>query len=287
MERALGGAARGRGADASPTSLGEARALRRDRLDLALDLQGDVRASLLLWLTGARAARGLRQHRRRLPAHRRGAPRRDRVVGRAEPPRGGAWRRGRRRRCARRPRRPAHRRRPRLRGGVSRPRRASSTGGPWWASTRAAGGRSSSGRSTAGGRWPRACSASTGATSSSPARRPTGLSRRPLAEGLPEPPVDLTGRLDVRQTLAVIARLRPLPLPRHRAHAPGLRGGHAERVGVRPLRLRCATSRAAPSTAVPSGTWWCATTCGARPATSSAVPPRSATPRSRRSACAW
>ena len=31
----------------------KARALRRDRLDLALDLQGDLRASFLLWISGA------------------------------------------------------------------------------------------------------------------------------------------------------------------------------------------------------------------------------------------
>lgn len=35
-----------------------ARALRRERLDLALDLQGDVRANGLLWLSGARARAG-------------------------------------------------------------------------------------------------------------------------------------------------------------------------------------------------------------------------------------
>ncbi len=42
------------GADTWPALLGKARALRRQSLDLALDLQGDVRASLLLWLSGAR-----------------------------------------------------------------------------------------------------------------------------------------------------------------------------------------------------------------------------------------
>jgi ADP-heptose:LPS heptosyltransferase len=42
------------GADGWPALLRKARALRADRVDLALDLQGDVRASLLLWLCGAR-----------------------------------------------------------------------------------------------------------------------------------------------------------------------------------------------------------------------------------------
>ena len=37
----------------------------RRRLDLALDLQGDVRAAWLMALTGARGARRLREHRRR------------------------------------------------------------------------------------------------------------------------------------------------------------------------------------------------------------------------------
>src|SRR5262249_30246235 len=41
------------GADSWPALLGTARALRGASLDLALDLQGDVRAGLLLWLTGA------------------------------------------------------------------------------------------------------------------------------------------------------------------------------------------------------------------------------------------
>ncbi|HET8645501.1 MAG TPA: glycosyltransferase family 9 protein [Vicinamibacteria bacterium] len=42
------------GADGWTELMGKARALRHPRLDLALDLQGDVRASLLLRLTGAR-----------------------------------------------------------------------------------------------------------------------------------------------------------------------------------------------------------------------------------------
>ena len=122
VERALGGPPRGgRRGPGRPRSARRAR-LRSDRLDLALDLQGDVRASLLLWLTGAARARGLRQHRRRLPAHRRGAPGRDRLLGRAEPARGEPWRTGPRppRPSARCPRRPAHPRGPGLRGGVPR-----------------------------------------------------------------------------------------------------------------------------------------------------------------------
>ena len=58
MERALGGARRGKAPGRWPALLAKARALRADRLDLALDLQGDVRASALLWLTGARARVG-------------------------------------------------------------------------------------------------------------------------------------------------------------------------------------------------------------------------------------
>ena len=46
------------GADSWPALLGKARGLRGARLDLALDLQGDVRAALLLWLSGARARVG-------------------------------------------------------------------------------------------------------------------------------------------------------------------------------------------------------------------------------------
>jgi ADP-heptose:LPS heptosyltransferase len=42
------------GAERLAAVVGHARALRRDRLDLALDLQGDVRATLLMALTGAR-----------------------------------------------------------------------------------------------------------------------------------------------------------------------------------------------------------------------------------------
>ena len=42
------------GAESFRALAARARALRPARLDLALDLQGDVRASLLLWLTGAR-----------------------------------------------------------------------------------------------------------------------------------------------------------------------------------------------------------------------------------------
>jgi ADP-heptose:LPS heptosyltransferase len=46
------------GAESLPALAGRARALRESRLDLALDLQGDVRASLLMWLTGARIRAG-------------------------------------------------------------------------------------------------------------------------------------------------------------------------------------------------------------------------------------
>lgn len=46
------------GAESFRSLAGRARGLRADRLDLAIDLQGDVRAALLAWLTGARARVG-------------------------------------------------------------------------------------------------------------------------------------------------------------------------------------------------------------------------------------
>jgi ADP-heptose:LPS heptosyltransferase len=46
------------GAESLPALVRRARALRGSRLDLALDLQGDVRASLLMWLAGARIRGG-------------------------------------------------------------------------------------------------------------------------------------------------------------------------------------------------------------------------------------
>jgi ADP-heptose:LPS heptosyltransferase len=46
------------GAETLLTLAAKARGLRPARLDVAIDLQGDVRASLLLWLTGARARVG-------------------------------------------------------------------------------------------------------------------------------------------------------------------------------------------------------------------------------------
>jgi ADP-heptose:LPS heptosyltransferase len=49
---------RSEGADAMRALLARAHALRGARLDLGIDLQGDVRASLLLWRTGARARVG-------------------------------------------------------------------------------------------------------------------------------------------------------------------------------------------------------------------------------------
>jgi len=46
------------GAESWTSLVRKALALRRDRLDLAIDLQGDVRASVLMWLSGARARIG-------------------------------------------------------------------------------------------------------------------------------------------------------------------------------------------------------------------------------------
>jgi len=46
------------GAEGRLALMGRARALRSARIDVALDLQGDVRASMLLWLTGARVRAG-------------------------------------------------------------------------------------------------------------------------------------------------------------------------------------------------------------------------------------
>ncbi len=46
------------GGEAFRTLAAKARSLREDMIDLAIDLQGDVRASILLWLTGARVRVG-------------------------------------------------------------------------------------------------------------------------------------------------------------------------------------------------------------------------------------
>jgi ADP-heptose:LPS heptosyltransferase len=49
---------RDEGADGLRTLMKKARAFRREGIDLAIDLQGDIRASLLLWTTGARVRVG-------------------------------------------------------------------------------------------------------------------------------------------------------------------------------------------------------------------------------------
>ena len=92
----------------------------------------------------------------------------------------------------------------------------------------------------------RGCSASSGPpivlTGSAADRRAGGARSRAGCRGAP---LDLTGRLAVRETLAVIGAPRPVPLPGHRAHAHGLRGGHAVGERLRPLRSARATSPAA------------------------------------------
>ena len=182
--------------------------------------------------------RGLREHRRRATCcTRRGAARRDRVVGRAEPARG----RGRRPAppARRRPFRSAHARRtassPRAcsRRSASR-RRRPLVGHP--PERRAA--REAVGRRALGGGGGAACRRSTAPRSSSPAPRPTGRWRRRWRAACAARPIDLTGKLGVRETMAVIAAARPLPLARHRAHAHGLRGRHAVGQRVRAVRSR-------------------------------------------------
>ena len=173
--RGWAGPARGRRATARS---GARRArLRGDGVDLALDLQGDVRAALADGAHGGARARGLRQHGRGAAPHARGAARRDRLLGGAEPPRRRARRRDRRPwggapawRCWARPTASAR--------GPSSARRAWTDGARWSACTRAADARSSSGTSGDGARWRRGCSGSSEPPCCSRAAPPIGRWRR-------------------------------------------------------------------------------------------------------------
>jgi heptosyltransferase-2/heptosyltransferase-3 len=198
------------GAEGLGALFGKARALRKDGLDLALDLQGDLRASLLLWATGAARRVGY--------ANTGGGYLLTDVVPLDETV---SWVEQNRRAVA-----------------VALAK-SESSGAPDTAAlldiltdadrafgesflreTGLLGQGPLVGLHPSGGRrikeWPSALwrevaarlQVEHGATvlvTGSAADR--DLARR-LAEGLPKPPVDLTGRLDLRQTLAVIARLR-------------------------------------------------------------------------------
>ena len=140
-------------------------------------------------------------------------------------------------------------------------------------------------------RWREVARAAAGASS---ARRcvvtggagDAGAGARASATGCRGRVVDLAGRLVGGGDDGRDRRARPVPLPGHRAHAHGLRGGHAVGGGVRALRPRERYFSGGSGAPRHRATWWCAASCGARPATSSARRPRSARPTSPRSACA-
>jgi ADP-heptose:LPS heptosyltransferase len=214
----------GRPAEGALTFAGLARrahALRRDRIELALDLQGDLRASLLLWLSGAERRVGYAntggdylltevvpldetvswvEQNRRAVALATGRPflaRRidpltaeDRAHAEAFLAREGL--------LARRPLVGLH---------PSGGRRVKQWPVDRWRQVAA--------------RLQREHGATILVTGSAD-DRPLAAA---LAEGLPQPPVDLTGRLDVRHTLAVIGRLHlylsPDTGPMHLACAVG------------------------------------------------------------------
>jgi ADP-heptose:LPS heptosyltransferase len=200
-----------------------ARALRRDRIDLALDLQGDLRASFLLWLSGAARRVGY--------ANTGGDYLLTDVVPLDETV---SWVEQNRRAVALATGRTPL---PRTVDPLTLDDRAFAKA--FLAREGLAERRPLVGLHPSGGRlvkqWPverwRQVAARLqrehGATilvTGSAADRPLAAS---LAQGLPEPPVDLTGRLDVRQTLAVIARLdlylSPDTGPMHLACAVGTR----------------------------------------------------------------
>ena len=264
-----------------------ARAARARRLDLALDLQGDVRAVAAHAAERARARRvGYANTGGGCAADARGAARRDRVLGRAEPARGGGRLVGTPPRSAAPRRSAAHRRTTaRFAARLLAERWPRAAGAPLVGhppERRAAA--SSSGRSSAGPRWPARLQEEFGRhgawSPGSAADR--GARARGWRAALPRPADRPHGPARrARDAWPCIARARPLPLARHRADAHGLRGGHAVGQRLRALRPRALLlgrhrRRAARAT------WWCAPTCGARPATSSAGRPRSARDRGAR-----
>ena len=160
MERALGGPAERGARDAAAPCGPTPRALRASRPDLALDLQGDVRAAWLMALTGARErvgyanTGGARLLTRVVPL--------DETVSWIEQNRravgGGGRAGGDGRGCTRDLLTAADRQR-----GPRDPRRAGLDGpGPWSACTRVAGARSSNGRRAVGARSRGVCSANSG-----------------------------------------------------------------------------------------------------------------------------
>jgi ADP-heptose:LPS heptosyltransferase len=199
----------------------QARGLRRDRIDLALDLQGDLRASLLLWLSGAERRVGY--------ANTGGDYLLTDVVPLDETV---SWVEQNRLAVALATGRPPL---PRSVDPLTDDDRAFAEA--FLAGEGLLERRPLVGLHPSGGRrikqWPidrwRQVAARLqrehGATilvTGSAADRPLAAS---LAQGLPEPPRDLTGRLDVRHTLAVIARLdlylSPDTGPMHLACAVG------------------------------------------------------------------
>ena len=152
LERALGGPAERRGGDAGARCWAHARALRAPRLDLALDLQGDVRAAWLMALTGARERVGYANTGGALPAHPRGARSTRRCPGSSRT--AARWRRRPdRRRSA--PARASSSSPPPTASAPARssPQRASTGAGPWSACTRAAGAPVKQWAPGAGARW--------------------------------------------------------------------------------------------------------------------------------------
>ena len=229
VERALGRPARAR----APLSVCALRAGRgaapRRRLDLALDLQGDVRALLLLRETGAAPAR--RATRTRV------APTCSRTWCRSTKPSRGSsrtaarWRVGGRAAPAGpapcvdpltaedRAVRHAPLRAPGLAATAAARRHPPERRAP-----REAVGRSRAGRAVAR----RLQRGARGHRRSSPARA-ADQPLAPSARARPARPADRPHGQARRASrrMAVIAAARPLPLARHRAHAHGLRGGHA------------------------------------------------------------
>ena len=198
-----------------------ARALRHDRIDLALDLQGDLRASLLLWLSGAKRRVGY--------ANTGGAYLLTDVVPLDETV---SWVEQNRLAVGLATGRPFS---PRRFDPLTHDDRAFAEG--FLAREGLLARRPLVGLHPSGGRrvkqWPverwrhvatrlqREHGAAILVTGSA-ADRPLAAA---LREGLPQPLVDLTGRLEVRQTLAVVARLHlylsPDTGPMHMACAVG------------------------------------------------------------------
>jgi ADP-heptose:LPS heptosyltransferase len=212
---------RAEGAESLYTLARMARALRRDRIDLGIDLQGDLRASALLWLTGARRRVGY--------ANTGGDYLLTDVVPLDETV---SWVEQNRRAVAVATGRERPSQRVDLLTAEDRAFAEAFLAGEGLLERRPL-----VGLHPSGGRrikqWPLARwrevaarlqreQAATILVTGSEADRPLAAE---LGRGLPAPPVDLTGRLDVRQTVGVIARLdlflSPDTGPMHLACAVG------------------------------------------------------------------